>query len=73
MEKGLWMEGLRDLRPEKKPRASPCGDFMLSLIHFVNTEFQAACQRQTLQMVLNPYSYPGRQATSLGPFYSKEN
>lgn len=27
----------------------------------------------TLQMVLNSYTYPGRQTVSLGPFYSKEN
>lgn len=47
MVKGLQMEGLRELTPEKKPRASPYGDLMLSLIHFVNTEFQAACQGQT--------------------------
>lgn len=41
------MEGIRELRPEKKPRALSCGYLMLSFIHFVNTEFQAACQGQT--------------------------
>jgi hypothetical protein len=67
------MEDVRELKPEKSPR-TPYP--MLSFIHIVNTEFQAACQGQIYVLckryLILTLTLEGRQY-HWAHFNSKEN